>query len=74
MFMQFFKAEKLAHRIVEIFTPHVDLIHIAGSVRRRKPEVKDIEVCCIPTKHPSDLFNTGDLVIDAGFLSALETI
>jgi DNA polymerase/3'-5' exonuclease PolX len=36
--------------------------------------VKDIEVCCIPTKHPSDLFNTGDLVIDAGFLSALETI
>jgi DNA polymerase/3'-5' exonuclease PolX len=72
--MEFFKAQKIANRIVEILTPHVDVIHIAGSVRRRKPEVKDIEVCCIPKKHPTDLFNTSDLVIDAGFNDAVKLI
>lgn len=72
--MEFFKAEKIANRIVEIFTPHVERIHIAGSVRRRKPYVKDIEVCCIPNKHPTDLFNTSDLVIDAGFNEAINLV
>jgi DNA polymerase/3'-5' exonuclease PolX len=72
--MDFFKAEKLANRIVDIFTPNVDLIHIAGSVRRRKPDVKDIEITCIPKKHPTDLFNTGDLVIDPGFKVGIDTI
>lgn len=72
--MEFFKAEKIANRIVEIFTPHVDLIHIAGSVRRRKPEVKDVEICCIPKKHPTDLFKSGDLVIDPCFKAAIDLI
>lgn len=37
--------------------PYCDYIRIAGSIRRMKPEVKDIEIVCIPKTEPSGLFN-----------------
>lgn len=69
-------AKKLANRIVEILTPHCEdgYIHIAGSVRREKYEVKDIEICCIPKKIfiESDLFGGGEYVINPAFDEAVK--
>lgn len=42
------QADNLAHKILEKLLPYSDRIHIAGSIRREKPEVKDIEIVCQP--------------------------
>lgn len=46
--MELHKAEKIAQKYVELLAPYCERIEIAGSVRRKKPEVKDIEIVCIP--------------------------
>lgn len=43
------KAEKIANKIVRELSPFCERIEIAGSIRRKKPEVGDIEICCQPT-------------------------
>lgn len=42
------QAREIANRWLEIFKPYTKRIEIAGSIRRCKPEVKDIELVCIP--------------------------
>lgn len=44
------KARKYAARVVELLKPHCDRIEIAGSIRRGKSEVGDIDIVCIPKK------------------------
>jgi len=39
--------------------PHCDRIEIAGSIRREKPEVKDIEIVAIPKPYDTGLFESG---------------
>lgn len=51
------QAKAIADRIVEILSPHCTKIHIAGSIRREKPEVKDIEIVCEPVKQAVGLFS-----------------
>lgn len=46
--MKLEEANLLARYIVDVLSPHCERIHIAGSVRRKKPEVKDIEIVCEP--------------------------
>jgi uncharacterized protein YeaO (DUF488 family) len=41
-------ALQVAQKLVDLLRPHCDWIEIAGSVRRGKPEVKDIELTLIP--------------------------
>lgn len=41
-------AEKLAARLVESLRPHCRSIHIAGSIRRKRPIVGDIEIVAVP--------------------------
>ena len=41
-------AETTANEIVNILTPYCERIQIAGSIRRRKPNVKDIDLVLIP--------------------------
>ena len=41
------KAETIANKYVELLNPFCKRIEIAGSIRRKKPEVKDIEIVCI---------------------------
>jgi DNA polymerase/3'-5' exonuclease PolX len=55
------KAKKVADRVVQLLEPHCSLIHIAGSVRREKPVVKDIEIVCLPKVLfvQNDLFGGG---------------
>lgn len=42
------EAEKLANRIVEQIHPHCKRIEIAGSIRRKKSEVRDVDLILIP--------------------------
>jgi DNA polymerase/3'-5' exonuclease PolX len=46
-----------AQAFVEYARPACERIEIAGSLRRKKPEVGDIEVVCIPRYRPGGLFN-----------------
>lgn len=41
-------AEATANIIIDYLKPYCERIEIAGSIRRRKPEVGDIEICAIP--------------------------
>ena len=69
--MRLDEATAIAERVVEILRPHCDRIEVAGSVRRGKPEVGDIEVVCIPRTTVSGLF--GDIVErDPAFCRAVD--
>ena len=37
-----------AQQIKSILSPHCDFCEIGGSIRREKPNVKDIEIICVP--------------------------
>lgn len=42
------RAEKIAEELKRLLEPACHRIEIAGSIRRQKPEVGDIELLCIP--------------------------
>lgn len=42
------KADKLAAKILAALAPYCDQIEIAGSIRRRRPLVGDIDIVCLP--------------------------
>lgn len=46
--MKLSKAKIIADKYVNLLQPFCERIEIAGSVRRLKPEVKDVEIVCIP--------------------------
>lgn len=46
--MEISKAQKIAQDIVDKLTPHCDKINIAGSIRRKKADVGDIEIVALP--------------------------
>lgn len=46
--MELYRAREIAKGLVEILRPACMRVEIAGSIRRRKPEVKDIEIVCVP--------------------------
>ncbi len=46
--MQLDKALEIAEKTKELLAPYCERIEIAGSIRRKKPEVKDIELVAIP--------------------------
>ena len=55
--MKLEQAQVVAERVKAALAPHCERIEIAGSIRRRKPEVGDIEIVCIPkTVFAPDLF------------------
>jgi hypothetical protein len=47
-------AERLAALLVERLTPGCARIEVAGSVRRQKATVKDVELVCIPKRDPTN--------------------
>ena len=42
-------AEALARKIMEQIAPYCKKVEIAGSIRRRRAEVNDIDIVCLPT-------------------------
>lgn len=71
-------ASKCANYILELLKPHCEhnRIHIAGSIRRIKPEVKDIEIVCIPKKQiiSRGLFGEEEYEVCTAFINALAAI
>ena len=57
--MKLEEANLIAHRVIAELAPHCERIEIAGSIRRRKPEVKDIEIVAIPKPYDVGLFASG---------------
>jgi len=64
--MQHAQALILAEDARNALTPYCERICIAGSIRRQRPEVKDIELVCIPRMVPGGLFGD-ELEVDPGF-------
>lgn len=47
--MELEKAEKLAKQVIERLSPYCQRIVVAGSIRRRRPFPRDIDIVCIPS-------------------------
>ena len=57
--MELNKAKRIADKTVKQLRPHCNRIEIAGSIRREKPNVKDIEIVCISKSYDIGLFESG---------------
>jgi len=57
--MNYNEALKIANDVVEQLRPHCERIEIAGSIRRKKSVVKDIEIVAIPKPYDTGLFESG---------------
>jgi DNA polymerase/3'-5' exonuclease PolX len=57
--MEYNKALEIAEKVKAQLAPHCDRIEIAGSIRRKKPFVKDIEIVAIPKPYDVGLFESG---------------
>ncbi len=53
------EAHRIALDVLEQLRPHCIRIEIAGSIRRKKPEVGDIEIVAIPKPFETGLFQSG---------------
>ncbi len=60
-------ALSIAHKIWDKIVPSCNRIAIAGSIRREKREVSDIEIVCTPRsiESPDGLFNTKNARVDS---------
>ena len=57
--MELQKALNIAEKVKSLLAPHCERIEIAGSIRRKKPNVKDIEIVAIPKPFETGLFESG---------------
>ena len=58
--MEYTQALQIAEKVKQELEPHCERIEIAGSIRRKKPEVKDIEIVAIPKSTWGGLKNIVD--------------
>jgi len=60
LFNELTEAELIADRVIAQLRPHCERIDIAGSIRRRRPTIGDIEIVCIPKPYQAEpLFASG---------------
>lgn len=57
--MLYTEAKGIADNLVSLLTPYCHRIEIAGSIRRKKNIVGDIEIVCIPKPYSTGLFEDG---------------
>lgn len=69
------EAVLVATRLLELLSPHCERIAIAGSLRRMKPEVSDIELLFIPSlgERPEGLFDRVQVDLTAERIESLVT-
>lgn len=46
--MRLSDALKVAEKVVNFIQPHYEKVQVTGSIRRKKEEVKDVDIVCIP--------------------------
>lgn len=68
--MELAKAKKIAIDLCYSLQPFCDRINIAGSIRRQRPDVKDIEIVCQPkATHSLDMFGETSIIMRSeGFM------
>ncbi len=73
--MDYAAAIKITNRLVQLFTPHCILCNVAGSIRRQRQEVKDIELVCLPRyEHfKIDMFN-GEWRIPPAYKATIDLV
>lgn len=65
---------KMAQLVEKRMKPYCDRIQIAGSIRRKKPEPRDIEILCIPkTIELTDLFSGKEKKRVSGFAEVVDS-
>lgn len=57
--MKYEQAIEIAEKVKSLLAPHCERIEIAGSIRRKKSDVKDIEIVAIPKPFDTGLFESG---------------
>ena len=57
--MKLAEAQMIADRVKAELAPHCERVEIAGSIRREKADVGDIEIVAIPKPYQVDLFASG---------------
>ena len=57
--MEYERAYNIAWAVKSLLIPHCHQVEIAGSIRRKKAEVKDIEIVAIPNPYETGLFESG---------------
>jgi len=73
--MELKQAQTIAGDVLHSLSQHCTLIQVAGSVRRGKPVVKDIEIVCIPcTVSSSDLFGNSTSLRAPAFGAAVKAL
>lgn len=72
--MEYNLAYKIAEKYCELLKPFCERVEIAGSIRRKKPYVNDIEICCIPKEKlvTEGLFS--EMKRDPGFINFINGI
>lgn len=69
-------AKNIADGLIAKLGPYCDILNVAGSIRRQKSHVKDIELVCLPKKvfFQTELFGNGINVIINEFQVAVKEI
>jgi DNA polymerase/3'-5' exonuclease PolX len=68
--LPFAQAFERAQEIYETLRPHCARIEIAGSIRRQRPDIGDLEMVCIPRQVPAGLFSD-ELEVDPDFCAVV---
>lgn len=73
--MKYEEGFSIAKELIDLLAPHCDLIHVAGSIRRKMQVVNDIEIIAYPKRKTtgSDLFGNVQDTVCEEFLEALYT-
>src|ERR1044072_2895623 len=61
--MEHSAALQIAEHVLSLLRPHGERAEIAGSIRRKKSEVKDIEIVAIPKPYDTGLFSSGIAIV-----------
>ena len=73
--MKLQQAREIAEGVKAKLAPHCERIEIAGSIRRGKPVVGDIEIVCVPHQvQAMDLFGPCGDVRDPMFAGIVNTL
>ena len=67
------EAQKISGEIIELLAPYCERIEVAGSVRRKMPEVGDLEIVCIPRRLLNLFGEPGDSVLDHRLIELIQS-
>ena len=67
------EAQKISAEIIELLASYCERIEVAGSVRRKKAEVGDLEIVCIPRRLLNLFGEPGDSVLDHRLIELVQS-